>query len=87
MTAPEPELADLAELGELDPAPEAEPDQIVFGPSERPVPYALTPEGEAALEAEAEAEAEAEWADEWDSADSNAYQARVEAGLEPEAEP
>lgn len=32
-------------------------------------------------------EAEAEWADEWDSADSNAYQARVEAGLEPEAEP
>ena len=32
-------------------------------------------------------EAEAEWADEWDSEDSNAYQARVEAGLEPEAEP
>jgi hypothetical protein len=36
---------------------------------------------------EAEAEAEAEWADEWDSADSNAYQDRVAAGLEPEAEP
>jgi hypothetical protein len=32
-------------------------------------------------------EAEAEWADEWDSADSAAYQARVEAGLEPEPEP
>lgn len=31
------------------------------------------------------AEVEAEWADEWDSEDSNAYQARVEAGLEPEA--
>lgn len=32
----------------------------------------------------------AEWLEaaeiEWDSADSNAYQARVEAGLEPEAE-
>ena len=32
-------------------------------------------------------EAEAEWATEWDSADSAAYQARVEAGLEPEVEP
>jgi hypothetical protein len=38
-------------------------------------------------EAEAAAEAEAfEALDEWDSTDSNAYQARVEAGLEPEAE-
>jgi hypothetical protein len=36
-------------------------------------------------EAEAEAEIEADWANEWDDADSNAYQARVEAGLEPEA--
>ena len=35
--------------------------------------------------AEAERQAEADWLDEWDSADSNAYQARVEAGLEPEA--
>jgi hypothetical protein len=43
-------------------------------PCDRPVPYTLTPE------------AEAELADEWDCADSNAYQARVEAGLEPEAE-
>ena len=34
-----------------------------------------------------EAEAEAEWADEWDGADSAAYQARVEVGLEPEAGP
>jgi hypothetical protein len=48
-----------------------------------PVPYVLTPGAEELLEAEAGAEAE--WADEWDSADSNAYQARVEAGLEPEA--
>ena len=31
-------------------------------------------------------EAALEALDEWDSADSNAYQARVEAGLEPEAE-
>ena len=31
--------------------------------------------------------AEAEWADEWDSEDSHAYMDRVEAGLEPEAEP
>lgn len=37
-----------------------------------------------ALEAEA---AEGEWEAEWDSEDSNAYQARAEAGLEPEAEP
>jgi len=38
-------------------------------------------------EPELDAEAEAEWADEWDSADSHAYMDRVEAGLEPEAEP
>ena len=37
-------------------------------------------------QAETEAEADADWSDEWDSADSNAYQDRVEAGLEPEAE-
>lgn len=62
--------------------PEAGPDQVVFGPCDR------TFEPEAALghdydvpEPEPEPEAE------WDSADSNAYQARVEAGLEPEAEP
>jgi Transcription factor WhiB len=43
----------------------------------------------ATLEAEAsiDADAEAGWADEWDSADSNAYQDRVEAGLEAEGEP
>ena len=35
---------------------------------------------------DATAEAEAEWAGEWDSADSYAYQLRVEAGLEPEPE-
>ena len=32
-----------------------------------------------------EAEIEADWAHEWDDADSAAYHARVEAGLEPEA--
>jgi hypothetical protein len=37
-------------------------------------------------EMEARAELELEWQAEWDDADSNAYQARVEAGLEPEAE-
>jgi hypothetical protein len=40
----------------------------------------------AATDPEADAEWEAEWADSWDSADSNAYMDRVEAGLEPEAE-
>ena len=69
--------------------PDPEPDRIVFGPRDQPVPYALTPESEeeldAAARAEAEAEAEAEWADEWDCFDSAAYQDRVEAGLEPEA--
>jgi hypothetical protein len=50
---------------------------------------ALGPEAEADPEPEPEldAEAEAEWADEWDSEDSHAYMDRVEAGLEPEAEP
>ncbi len=67
-----------------DPEPEAEPDLLVFGPCDQPVPYTLTPEAEEELDA-ADA-AEAELADEWDCADSNAYQARVEAELEPEAE-
>lgn len=71
----------------LEPEAEPEPDRIVFGPCDRQVPYTLTPEAETELDAaEAEAEYEAEWADEWDSADSDAYQARVEAGLEPEAD-
>ena len=56
---------------------ELEPDQIVFGPCDQPVPYTLTPEAVAALD---------DWGAEWDSADSNTYQARAEAGLEPEAE-
>jgi hypothetical protein len=64
--------------------PGPEPDRIVFGPGDQPVPYTLTPQADEELDAAAEAEAE--WADEWDSADSAAYQARVEAGLEPEAE-
>ena len=64
--------------------PGPEPDRIVFGPPDQPVPYTLTPQAEEELDAAVEAEAE--WADEWDCADSAAYQARVEAGLEPEAE-
>ena len=34
---------------------------------------------------EAPAEIDADWEHEWDDADSAAYHARVEAGLEPEA--
>jgi hypothetical protein len=41
----------------------------------------LSPDPEAAYEQAAEI------LDEWDSADSSAYQARVEAGLEPEPVP
>jgi hypothetical protein len=48
----------------------------------------LPPEPMTDAAAEAAAEAEAlEALDEWDDADSNAYQARVEAGLVPEVEP
>jgi hypothetical protein len=63
--------------------PGPEPDRIVFGPAEQPVPYTLTPRAEEELDLADEAEAD--WADEWDSADSAAYEARVEAGLDPEA--
>ena len=69
-------------------------------PEDEPAPYTLTPRAEAVLaswdrfralgEAErlalGEPEPEAEAEPEWDCEDSNAYQARVEAGLEPEAE-
>jgi hypothetical protein len=48
----------------------------------QPVPYSLTPQAEEELALAAEAKAD--WAHEWDDADSAAYQARVEAGLEPE---
>jgi hypothetical protein len=41
---------------------------------------------ELSLDPEIAYEQAAEILDEWDSADSAAYQARVEAGLEPEAE-
>lgn len=86
------ETAYLARHGSLAPEPrtEAELAAEARGPHS-PVPYSLTPQGEAALgdaaeEAELQAEAEADWAHEWDSADSAAYMDRVEAGLEPEAE-
>jgi hypothetical protein len=87
--APEPG-ADLVTFGPCD-RMEAEP-----GPDE-PVPFMLTGQAEAALdvgqpepaeeEAQLAAAYEAEWADEWDCVDSSAYMDRVEAGLEPEAEP
>ena len=76
---------------QAEPEPDAEPEPLPDpdpevgswpGWSDRSM---LAPEPE--LDAEAEAEAEAEWADNWDSADSHAYMDRVEAGLEPEAEP
>jgi hypothetical protein len=58
------------------PGPEADADQRV--------PYTLTAQAEEELALAAEADAELD-APEWDDADSNAHQARVEAGLEPEA--
>ena len=68
---------------EADPEPEAEPEA-------GPVPYTLTPRAEAVLASwdqfRARGEPEPEAEPEWDWEDSNAYQARVEAGLEPEAE-
>jgi hypothetical protein len=64
--------------------PGPEPDRIVFGSCDQPVPYTLTPQAEEELALAAEAEAE-DRAAEWDDADSSAYHARVEAGLEPEA--
>jgi hypothetical protein len=42
-------------------------------------------EGQAEADHHVGAEYEADWENEWDDADSNAYQARVEAGLETEA--
>ena len=85
--APQP-AADLVTFGPCDRL-EAEPDP------DEPVPFALAGEAEAALDADqpeleaglADAEYEAEWADEWDAEDAHAYMDRVEAGLEPEAEP
>jgi hypothetical protein len=53
--------------------------------ADQPVPYTLTPQAEEELALAAEAEAE-DRAPEGDDADSAAYHARVEAGLEPEAE-
>jgi hypothetical protein len=50
--------------------PEAQPAQPVPDPDPEPEP---------------DAELEPDWSREWDCADSAAYQARVEAGLEPEA--
>ena len=65
--------------------PGLEADRIVFGPADQPIPYTLTPKAE---EAALAAEAEAEWAEpEWDCFDAAAYMGRLEAGLEPEAEP
>ena len=85
---------------EIDHEPPATAAEWLEAGEAEPVPYTLTPRAEAVLaswdrfraigEAErlplGEPEPEAEAEPEWDSADSNAYQARVEAGLEPEAE-
>jgi hypothetical protein len=60
--------------------------RIAEADADQPVPYTLTPQAEEELDMAAEAKAEFA-AEEWDSADSNAFQARVEAGLEPEAGP
>jgi hypothetical protein len=71
---------------ETEPEPEADLGHDYDGPELR----SGTPEYEAGYaEYQAwadQADADLEAADEWDCADSNAYQARVEAGLEPEAE-
>jgi len=58
--------------------------QAAAEPADQPVPFTLTARAEAELTAEPDPEAGLE--PEWDDADSNAYQDRVEAGLEPEAE-
>jgi len=64
--------------------PEPGPDPAVFGPG-RPPAEVLASWRAQLLAEELEPEEEAE--PEWDSADSAAYQARAEAGLELEAEP
>lgn len=102
MTPPEPHLTALwlnrdaaVTVGGSEPAA-PHPLLLPLDPwlPDRPVPFTLTSQAEAVLDAshpepepdaEADAEAEAEWADNWDSADSHAYMDRVEAGLEPEA--
>ena len=66
---------------------QAEPEHEIVAASPEPEADAdlwTGPEWDAPLDTGPEAEAE--WADEWDSADSATYQARAEAGLEPEAE-
>jgi len=63
---------ELARDLEREPAPD---------PAGQPVPYTLTPQAEEELALAAEAEGD--WSHEWDDADSNAYQARLEAALEP----
>jgi hypothetical protein len=63
-------------------APEPQVFQVELDVVARPEPQ---PGPEAEEELDLAAEMEADWGHEWDSADSAAYQARVEAGLEPEA--
>jgi hypothetical protein len=77
-----------AELGAIDPAPDAGTTAATIdayygrrpGTAARLYAEVSGPDPEVTWEAVIEA------ADEWDSADSAAYQARVEAGLEPEAD-
>jgi hypothetical protein len=57
---------------------------VVVGDVSRDLPYVgMTRGREPEPDLDLAAEAEADWAAEWDSADSAAYQARAEAGLEP----
>jgi hypothetical protein len=81
MTAPDNAQAEAEPVALPDPDPEV---GSWPGWSDRSM---LAPDLDPELDAEAVAEDEAEWADEWDSADSHAYMDRVEADLEPEAEP
>jgi hypothetical protein len=79
------QIPEPGEPGYMSPA-----DRIAFTSPGDPLPAIIAREQaiEEAFDAQAgpaEAEIEADWADEWDDADSARYQARVEAGLEPEA--
>ena len=95
-----PQPPDRADLYAAQDAPlrvdlsDAEYDRLLAERIQTEIAYKATCDRESARELEAgatdpeaEAEWEAEWADNWDSADSHAYMDRVEACLEPEAEP
>jgi hypothetical protein len=76
MNAPDPQAGPRSYVSEVSCPPPVTERQALHLPMREPEP-----------DPEAEAGIEADWLDEWDDADSNAYQARVEAGLEPQAGP